>query len=302
MIVKGNLIITNNASLTIYSSSTNGKAVNYGALLEVAGELRIVDNSWLYLWSHPTDGAAPLVIASNIIIHGINAAQTNQGINAVGKGFRTGYGPGKSQCAGTDYDGGGGYGGKGGDGVYYGGLPYGSTNMPFLPGSSSARSNCGGWGGGFIRLEAKQGIQLDGIISANGAGGTYRNLGIGGDGGGGSGGGILIMAKRFFGTNGTISARGGDGFNSTYNGGGGGGRVSIITGNLPLSEHAYQDLRADKTPLRCIFTNSIPSFQGTIDVTNGLYYYNYGGRTPAQPGSAVFIIYICPQGTFYMIK
>ncbi|XP_044463835.1 uncharacterized protein LOC123194611 isoform X2 [Mangifera indica] len=81
-------------------------------------------------------------------------------------------------------------------------------------GTTSKEENFGGKGGGRIRLEIQNEIEVGGTLMADGGDGSIK-------GGGGSGGSIFIKAHRMTG-NGIISAAGGNGF-----AGGGGGRVSI---------------------------------------------------------------------------
>lgn len=81
-------------------------------------------------------------------------------------------------------------------------------------GTTSKEEDYGGEGGGRIKFEVENEIEVSGSLLADG--------GDGGDkGGGGSGGSIYIQAHRMIGF-GTISAAGGSGF-----AGGGGGRISI---------------------------------------------------------------------------
>ncbi|XP_014509165.1 uncharacterized protein LOC106768496 isoform X1 [Vigna radiata var. radiata] len=81
-------------------------------------------------------------------------------------------------------------------------------------GTTSKEEKYGGEGGGRIKLDAVDSIDVSGDLLANGGDGGIK-------GGGGSGGSIFIKAHRMTGT-GTISATGGGGF-----AGGGGGRISI---------------------------------------------------------------------------
>ncbi|KAG5030118.1 hypothetical protein AAZX31_05G210200 [Glycine max] len=81
-------------------------------------------------------------------------------------------------------------------------------------GTTSKEEKYGGEGGGRIKFEVVDSIDVSGDLLANGGDGGMK-------GGGGSGGSIYVKAHRITGT-GTISATGGGGF-----AGGGGGRVSI---------------------------------------------------------------------------
>ncbi|XP_040971187.1 uncharacterized protein [Gossypium hirsutum] len=81
-------------------------------------------------------------------------------------------------------------------------------------GTTSKEEDYGGEGGGRIRLEVEEAIEIGGSLLANGGDGGVK-------GGGGSGGSIYIKAHRMTGS-GWLSASGGNGF-----AGGGGGRISI---------------------------------------------------------------------------
>ncbi|XP_012450452.1 uncharacterized protein LOC105773262 isoform X1 [Gossypium raimondii] len=81
-------------------------------------------------------------------------------------------------------------------------------------GTTSKEEDYGGEGGGRIRLEVEEAIEVGGSLLANGGDGGVK-------GGGGSGGSIYIKAYRMTGS-GWLSASGGNGF-----AGGGGGRISI---------------------------------------------------------------------------
>ncbi|XP_056163736.1 uncharacterized protein LOC115684582 isoform X2 [Syzygium oleosum] len=81
-------------------------------------------------------------------------------------------------------------------------------------GTTSKEEDYGGEGGGRIKFEVENEIEVSGSLLADGGDGGVK-------GGGGSGGSIYIQAHRMIGS-GTISAAGGSGF-----AGGGGGRISI---------------------------------------------------------------------------
>ncbi|GMI97958.1 hypothetical protein like AT5G11700 [Hibiscus trionum] len=81
-------------------------------------------------------------------------------------------------------------------------------------GTTSKEVDYGGRGGGSIRVEIKELLEVNGSLLADGGDGGTK-------GGGGSGGSIFIKSRKMIGS-GRISACGGNGF-----GGGGGGRVSV---------------------------------------------------------------------------
>lgn len=220
-----NLLLTNNAGLTLRAAQTNSPAPGYGALLAVTGDVRITHGAMLYPYSHPTNGATPLLTMRNLTIAtataGINADYGGYGTFYSASVSLTGLGPGKGP--GGAYGSGGGYGGEGGMGGY-GGLKGGATNglasTPIGPGSSGGAYMTfrAGPGGGSVRLQVTSNVTVNGTISANGHGGVVY-------GGGGSGGGVHITCRTFDGT-GIIRANGGV---SGYAGGagGGGGRIAI---------------------------------------------------------------------------
>lgn len=137
-------------------------------------------------------------------------------------------GPPPAQTSGTPtgYEGaGGGHGGRGASCVKsnktnWGGDVYAWSTLsnPWSygskGGSTSAKMQYGGDGGGCIMLRITDSLIVDGAICAEGGQGSLT-------GGGGSGGSIIVHALKLRG-NGTISAAGGSGW-----GGGGGGRISL---------------------------------------------------------------------------
>jgi hypothetical protein len=227
LIGQGSLALTNGGSLYVYSGQTNGSPVtNYGALVRLAQDVSIGSDSWIYPYSHPTNGGSCLFQVSNLTV------QAGGGINAAGKGYsggngakpaadvHAGWGPG---CGGNSS--GGGYGGAGGNS---GGAPYGSVTAPNQPGSGGGDYYyAGGNGGGLVWVQAANAVTVDGLISAQGGNGV--NGGVGAAGSGGSGGGIFITCRTVSGSNGLFNANGGNtpqpgaGY-----GGGGGGRIALV--------------------------------------------------------------------------
>jgi len=219
--VGGTVTLTNNGTLKIRSAATNG-GLDYGVLLSVTNDINIADGAWLYLYSDPTNGGAPLVMVRNVRI-----SSSDAGISADYGGFRggadtssqDGYGPGGG--GGASYGGGGGYGGKGSYANNFKGwsVTYGSATNVVMPGSGggSYASGNGGEGGGLIRIVASSNVVVVGALSADAHGGNFYS-------GGGSGGGIDVTCHTLTGT-GTIRANGGNKANTA--GGGGGGRIAI---------------------------------------------------------------------------
>lgn len=152
-------------------------------------------------------------------------------LNADGKGYAPGNGPGTTANASGSQggSGGAGHGGIGGTASsgFAGGVAYGDPLLPELPGSGAGAttSATGGAGGGVIRLDVTQQAVVDGLVSVQGAkggaGAAYRY------GGGGAGGSILLVCDTLSGS-GTLRANGADGIADTNypGGGGGGGRIA----------------------------------------------------------------------------
>ena len=115
---------------------------------------------------------------------------------------------------------GAGHGSYGGNGYSSFAAPYGSYIWPQNTGSMGGNGALlGGFGGGFVRIEAGVAVIIDGTITADG-----QNAPVGGSGGGGSGGSIFIKAYEVKGTGG-LSVKGGTGDSS--GGGGAAGRIAI---------------------------------------------------------------------------
>ncbi len=170
-----------------------------------------------------------IVAASNVTIHAGGAIRADGSGHYPGQGL----GAGKTESVlGTAVGGGGGYGGLGGSGLTYntattGGRGYGQFLQPFEPGSGggsgySSFGEVGSRGGGTIRLLVSGMLLCDGSISANGMDGWNPAAG------GGSGGSIWMEVGSLAGS-GRIAAIGGNGNGSGIygGGGGGGGRISI---------------------------------------------------------------------------
>jgi hypothetical protein len=223
MRVGGDLIVSNGASLYLFSARTNGVAPNYGARMVVAGTLRVAASSWILPVSHPVNGGSPQFAVKNLWVAsggGFNA--DGQGWSGSTNGLSGGFGPGGGRPGGSVTIGSGcagGYGGRGGGSYYYttGGPSYGSSNAPAGPGSGGVpyQSARGLSGGGLIRIEASGTIAVNGTLTANSATGS----------GPGSGGGIYLRCRRFTG-GGQLLANGG-GSGSTLAAGGGGGRIAV---------------------------------------------------------------------------
>ncbi|MBI3986084.1 MAG: hypothetical protein HY343_04150, partial [Lentisphaerae bacterium] len=144
-------------------------------------------------------------------------------INVSAKGYAgafnaAGWGPGKGwQYAGA------GHGGRGG---YYGGNPGGvqhdAPEAPEYPGSGGGGwvSTTGGHGGGAVRIQATNWVEINGTIVADG------QNGVGSATGAGSGGAVYISTRVLRGTGGQITAKGGTAVNT--GGAGGGGCIAVV--------------------------------------------------------------------------
>ncbi len=139
-------------------------------------------------------------VTNAVVMAGLNLSVTGNvevdaggAINANGRGYGGGVGPGTGHTAGSPPDGSGaGYGGNGGmsSSNAFGGGTYGSFLQPTNLGSGggSSYAGIGGGGGGAIQITAGGTFIINGTISADGANGTNSRSG------GGSGGSIWITA------------------------------------------------------------------------------------------------------------
>jgi hypothetical protein len=218
--VGGDMVLTNGSSLAVYAGRTNGGTVAYGATVSVTGDVTVARDCWMYPYSHYTNGGSAFFQMRSLTVG------TNAGFNATAKGgagglgASAGYGPG----AGKANERGAGYGGKAGNAPDSGGggMTYGDSNAPALPGSGAygrGVGEAGGNGGGLIW------VRTEGDIALNGGSLLADGSACVGFGGGGSGGGIYLRCRRFVGLSGKVSANGGN----TAGGGtsGGGGRIAL---------------------------------------------------------------------------
>jgi hypothetical protein len=153
--------------------------------------------------------------------------ETGGRIDADGKGYPAAAGPGAGRTSGSQIGSGAGHGGAGGASSQLpGGGVYGSLQQPTTPGSGGGRGMSigqpsGSPGGGAILMSVRNGLTINGVISANGISGVEDEAG------GGSGGSIWLNAGWVSGL-GRITAEGGSG--QLYGGGGGGGgRIAIYS-------------------------------------------------------------------------
>jgi hypothetical protein len=272
---KGNLTLTNVATLVVYGGETNSGPPNYGAWVGVTNTLTVATNCWIYPFSHSTNGGSVLFQVGGLAVQG------GGGINANGRGLARGTGRGKGVDGVVNRGtGGGGYGGRGGTGLHFaGGNPYGTTNVLLDPGSGGGTTaNLGGHGGGVVRIESAGSVTIDGAVTANGSNGLSSGSTYCGGGSGGS----IFMTCASFGGAGTLEAKGGDA-STSGGGGGGGGRISIVIG---FSASQQADLVAGVSIPGLFSYLDEPAFPTPVSVANG---NGYVSANPAQPGSRQYL-------------
>lgn len=231
--VGGDMTLSKGAAFRMYSVATNEATTDHGALVTVAGHLKVDDNSRVYPVAHPIHGGSVLFRVNDMTL------TATGGINADEAGYYAQTGPGQGVTGGARC-GGAGYGGQGGSGSAssaVGGATYGSETHPLDSGSGGATLNnattaaadYGGCGGGLIRMYIERQLTVDGLISANGASVEVMRIAgsdAAGGSGGGSGGTVFLHCRRLAG-NGVIQANGGSASVVKGNGGGGGGRIAV---------------------------------------------------------------------------
>ena len=188
---------------TVTFSNANDNAAD---TLTLTGDL-VANGGYLVLSGeadgNPTEGAGYILNVANITVGASGS------INADGKGFAAGAGPGKGA-----YPDGASHGGRNGDALTVGNTvaTYGSFTNPTSLGSGSSYSA----GGGAIIISASGTVTVNGTLSAKGSSNAIYSAG--------SGGSLNITASTLAGS-GTISANGGNAGGSY--GSGGGGRISL---------------------------------------------------------------------------
>jgi len=169
--VGGNLTLTNGGTLLVFAGMTNAATTNWGALVDVAGDVNFGNASWIYPYSHPTNGGSVQFRMRNL------TCPTNAGFCADYRGFSGGWGnsphtTGWGQGAPAGLVAGGGYGGRGADySTTMGGWPYGSITNPVDPGSggSGEAGVNGGNAGGLVWIVASGQVTMNGTLGADGA-------------------------------------------------------------------------------------------------------------------------------------
>jgi hypothetical protein len=154
-----------------------------------------------------------MTVTNNLVVDALSR------IDASGNGYLPGYTAGNSTNGAAYYNTGGSYGGLGwsiSPGIAN--AVYGDYHYPTEPGSGSGIYSGTASGGGLIQIAAGS-AEIDGLVIANGADGSFV---------GGSGGGIYLKVGALSG-GGSIGVNGGNGTNSA---GGGGGRVAVLYGSV----------------------------------------------------------------------
>lgn len=245
--VAGSLTLSSDGVMRIWSGPTNGVDAaewrDYGALLKVAGNVRLEGNSVLYTQSEGRNGGSPrfemksLYVAKDAQINGVGRGWGFYDYLAFRSGSGFGYGLGASYRAGAAYGGLGASNFAHTSKEYHKGV-YGDEKEPLYPGSEGGRNNqyCGGWGGGLFLAVISRDLTLEGKINMDGISPYTENTGSG------SGGGVNIRCRTINGS-GAISANGGVGQTSwDWSGSGGGGRIAIrcavnnFTGSVTASK------------------------------------------------------------------
>jgi hypothetical protein len=213
----------------VQSASSTDLIVRGGAVGSASSPASFVNlflntNGWLV----PYSVSAPAT-AITFTFTGNATVQAGGGIVADFAGYPAQQGPGEGRAGeliSTNLCSGAGHGGLGGNSfgnVALGGSTYDSATSPAAAGSGGGAisgQSFGGNGGGIIRLAVTGTLEVEGIITANGGGGS------GLAGGGGSGGSIWLSAATLSGA-GSIAANGGSGADGL--GGGGGGGMAYIS-------------------------------------------------------------------------
>lgn len=275
--IGGGLILTNSASLRLFSAPTN-TAPDYGALLSVTGSVAIFPSAVLSLYSDTTNGGSALIRAAGVRVAAgglIEADAKGYGNIGVYAGDTTylnmGVGPGFVVPNGGGCHGGGGS--RAGGNVTQTTFPedfltrtYGSISNPISAGSTGGRhlnthARVGNDGGGVVRIESSGDVVVSGTISANGGSDN------GGYDGGGAGGSVNIRCRSLAGTGGLVRATGG-GAGTFYGGGGGGGRMAVVYDVAAQAELPLQDIVFSAAS----GVHAVGSYQGCVGDIGTLYF------------------------------
>lgn len=201
-------------------------------------DITITNNATLTLqgtYTDNSDGTGVIINARNITVDAGSSISANE------QGYARREGPGAGARDGSFNGAGAGYGGDAlNQGAAAGGKAYGNPLQPDDLGSGGGSDEVGvGAGGGAIKLNVSDTLDLSGTISANGDAGNKYD-------GGGSGGSVWIVTSALKDSSGTglISADGGD--TTTWSTAGAGGRVAIYYQSIDATNpYSLTSVRAD---------------------------------------------------------
>ena len=296
--VTGNLTVSGKGALDIRAAETASPS-QWGSSVEIAGDMTIGAEGYVYAWSDPLNLGAPHFTVGGdftVAATGVFSADWRGGSgtgsesianSAVGQPlYKIGFGPG-----GGHGNIGGSHGGLGGvsggtDNSQYAAGAYSSQiyDDPYIPCQAGSGGGFGGFGtsgcgGGAIHLVAGGAITVDGTITADGYVPVFPQDNYIDCVCAGSGGTIFLAGNTFSGT-GVLSAKGGNSQKNPsidrYSGAGGGGRIAVWTGGEVWdSMMNVRRIIASETP-----TLEGMSFSGTATAA--------GGKVRNWQGGAIF--------------
>lgn len=219
--------VKNGAKVTIGGNST----------ITIPGKLTITENSQIICKSKNTAAQVNGTWAGIGVTFNVDdlIIDTGSKITADSQGYTPYNGPGAKGPSSDQGNSGGTYAGIGGNGGQWGAASTNTYGNPYQPtdlgSGGGAYDNLGGGsggsGGGAIKINVANNLQVDGSITANGENKDGRGSGAG------SGGSLYILTRNLLGT-GTISTNGGSSL-SNRGGGGGGGRIAIYYENTTFN-------------------------------------------------------------------
>ena len=226
--VTGDVTLSDDAMLMLAPALTNGteEAATW-ATLDVKGDIALESRSWIRLSTHPTNGASCRVFADNLRVAsgcGFTASMNGFGGNVNGVSAAP-YGVGSSAA---DISTGGAHGSYSqlANARYYKyNFPTDDPAAPVWPGMAGSNGNTarsGASGGGLVWITLTGDCELNGTLSANGAGGGGASAG------GGAGGTVRLECGGVLtGTTGILTANGGSGQSGQGYKSGSGGCIAV---------------------------------------------------------------------------
>ena len=269
--------VTGGAAVDVRAASTNGTDQTWGAEVAVGGDLTVGAGSRVICWSDAVDLGSPhFSVGGNFTVEtdGLVTAAFRGGSGATRYSpvlsgiYSKGCGPG----AGTNA-GGASHGGVGGTNAVVATLPgiagavYDDPYRPYQAGSGGGTS----WGtpsssgGGIVHVIAASNLVVNGTIDVNAQRAFSPNVRIGT----GAGGTIFLAGRNFTGT-GTLTAAGGEVYQTASSDGscaaGGGGCIAVWTGEpyetgLHLNAAKARRVRRSDVPLANV-DDAVPAFAG----------------------------------------